>query len=359
MTILDRYLLRTVLGATLIAAFAITAIAAVMVVIQEIERLSDGGYGVMYAMLLVLLEMPLWIYDLFPIMALLGALMGLGMLAAGSELVVMRGSGISLGRLSRSVSLAGLILACICFAVGEWLAPITLAKADSLRIQPEERGELSITAGGAWLRDGDTFVHIRKIVGNRDIEGVRLFRLNNRHELIGMLVAESASYSNEQWQLHDVRLSLFSDGRVEASQKASMPWKSRLKPDLLQVSRLQPDRLSIAALFDYVRFLRKNELDAQAYELAFWRKVAAPVTVLLMVLISVPFSIGALRSTGAGQRLFAGVMVGVVYYLVNMIAASTGQVYRYNPLLAAWLPTVMLGLATWIWLRRFNSPTRA
>ena len=359
MTILDRYLLRTILSATLLSAFAVTAIAGVMVVIQELERLSHGGYGVPYALILVLLEMPQWIYDLFPVMVLLGALMGLGMLAAGSELVVMRASGISLGRLSRSAAIAGLLLASICFAVGEWLAPLTLAKADSLRIQPESRGKLAMTADGAWLRDGNTFVKIGRIAGNRRIEDVRLFHVNRKRELDIMLVADAAEYREGNWVLLDVRRSVLSDKAAVGERFQSLVWKTSLQPDLLSVSRLQPDRLSIAALFEYATFLRDNDLDSLAYELAFWRKVAAPVTVLLMVLLSVPFSIGPLRSTGAGQRLFVGALVGVGYFLVNMIAASTGQVYRFNPLLAAWLPTAVLALATWVWLRKLNSPVQS
>lgn len=358
LNILDRYLLKTVLASTLLVGFAVTAIAAVIVVVQELERLSDGGYGIGLALLLVLLEMPQWVYDLFPVMALLGTLMGLGTLAAGSELVVMRAAGISLGRLSLSVAFAGVLFAAICFVLGEWVAPAGLARADDLRVQPEERGELAMTAAGAWLRDGQEFINIQEIVDNETLRGLRLFDVDSNGQLRRVITAETAQYREEGWRLINVKRSDMNGKRVTSEHLPSMSWNTGLAPDLLRVSRVQPDRLSVAALFDYVDFLQDNDLDSQAYELAFWRKIAAPVTVVVMVLLSLPFSIGPLRSTGAGQRLFVGVLVGVAYFLVNMIAASTGQVYRYNPLLAAWLPTAVLALATFIWVRRLNSPGR-
>ena len=51
---------------------------------------------------------------------------------------------------------------------------------------------------------------------------------------------------------------------------------------------------------------------------------------------------GPLRSTGAGQRLLVGVLIGVTFYVVNEVTANTGQLYGWTPVLSAGLPTLVL-----------------
>jgi len=80
------------------------------------------------------------------------------------------------------------------------------------------------------------------------------------------------------------------------------------------------------------------------YALALARKLVAPLTVMAMMLFAIPFVLGPLRNTGAGQRLFVGVLVGLVFYVINEVSANTGQLYGWNPLLSAGAPTLAFAL---------------
>jgi lipopolysaccharide export system permease protein len=98
--------------------------------------------------------------------------------------------------------------------------------------------------------------------------------------------------------------------------------------------------------------MRENGLDVPAYEVAFWAKVVAPLATLVMLFLGVPFVFGSLRTVSLGQRLFAGMLLGSVFFLLNRLLAYVAVVYHFNPLLAAALPAIAFLVAGTLFLRR-------
>jgi lipopolysaccharide export system permease protein len=115
----------------------------------------------MAALRYLLLIQPQRLYELFPMALLVGGLLGMGALASGSELIVMRAAGLSLTRLTRSVLQAGLLLSLAVLLVGEFIAPPLEQFAREQRAIA--KGEnLAIRGGrGFWARDGDYFIHVQ------------------------------------------------------------------------------------------------------------------------------------------------------------------------------------------------------
>ena len=74
------------------------ALGALFLFIGQQDDIGTGGYTVRQAALFVALNLPSYVADLLPVAALIGTLLGLGHLANGSELVVMR-----VGRLDAAV----------------------------------------------------------------------------------------------------------------------------------------------------------------------------------------------------------------------------------------------------------------
>jgi len=95
MNILDRYLYKTVLLYTAMATSVLLTLGGLFLFISEQGDIGVGNYTAADAVLYTLLNLPQQLFELLPIGAMIGALMGLGNLAAGSELVVTRASGVS------------------------------------------------------------------------------------------------------------------------------------------------------------------------------------------------------------------------------------------------------------------------
>jgi len=94
MTILQRYIIKTVLTATALVVLVMVGLIFLVDVLDELRDVGTGDYGFPQALLHVVLLMPHNLYQFFPMMVLLGGVIGLGILASHQELVVMRAAGV-------------------------------------------------------------------------------------------------------------------------------------------------------------------------------------------------------------------------------------------------------------------------
>src|SRR5262245_12558710 len=93
---LDRYIGTSVFFGILAVLGVIVSLAALFAFIDELGDIG-GDYSVFAAAWYVVLTLPRRVYDMLPMAALIGSLIGLGTLASASELTVMRAAGVSIG----------------------------------------------------------------------------------------------------------------------------------------------------------------------------------------------------------------------------------------------------------------------
>ncbi|MBT8143354.1 MAG: LptF/LptG family permease, partial [Gammaproteobacteria bacterium] len=157
---IDRYLLGGIVKGTGLVLLVLLALSSFIGFVGQVDDVGQGSYSTADAMVYVLLTLPLIAYQMAPIATLLGALLGLGNLAANSELVVMRAAGISPWRLTRSVVIAGVLIALLSAALGEFIAPPSEQYAKRFRTL-SINNELSMGQGqSGWIRDGNVIVNI-------------------------------------------------------------------------------------------------------------------------------------------------------------------------------------------------------
>jgi len=156
--------------------------------INELGEIEEGQYGILQVLQYVLLKIPKNLYEIFPIAALIGAILGLSVLARDSELTAMRASGISIRRIAFSVSKVGILLAVIVIILGEVISPYTETR--SLQVQ-----NTSSTIGqkddfGVWLRDGNTYVNVGEVLPDLTLLDVKIFEFDVQNHLRFLSVAE-------------------------------------------------------------------------------------------------------------------------------------------------------------------------
>ena len=93
MNLLDRYLIRAVLGGVLVVMAVLLTLGALFLFANQQDDIGIGSFTALDAFGFVLLNVPQQVYELMPIAVLIGSLLGLGALARGSELTVMRACG--------------------------------------------------------------------------------------------------------------------------------------------------------------------------------------------------------------------------------------------------------------------------
>ncbi len=352
-SILDRYLLRAVVSGTVLVLMVLLALSAFINLVAEFDNIGTGDFQMADAFMYVLLRMPKQAFDMLPVAALIGALFGLGNLASSSELIVMRGSGMSVARIARSVAIAGILLAMLGAALGELIAPPAEQFARSERARLLNR-QVSIAGNAStWVKDENRIVNVRELSSDRRAGGVFLFAFDAQHRLQSIGRAASARIdARQRWLLQDFQQTRFDENGVTTIREALALRTSRLNPEVLSLSVVDPERLAGASLLRYIRYLKDGGLETRSYEVAVWSRTATVCSILFMALLALPFVFGPLRSTGTGQRLLIGVVLGVAYFLASKTMLNSGEVFNLNPFLTAWLPTLIMILITWVALLR-------
>ena len=346
MSTLDRYLLRSILSSVLLVMAVFLTLGGLFLFIGQQDDIGVGRYTAVDAFSFVLLNLPQQAWDLLPISALIGSLVGLGALARGSELTVMRAAGFSIWRIARAAMYAGLLLVAFAVVLGEVLAP----PMQQLARQQKAFGKFDNVSfagrGGAWVRDGNLLVNVERQSGNAEFGGMMVFELDSEHRLRAMGRAASATAApGGGWRLSQYAESRFIGDTVAARREPTRALQSNVSAEFVGIAATSPNELPSATLWRMIRHLQANELDVRPTLFAFWSRIARSVAVLFAVLVAVPFVFGSLRASGGGARTTIGLLIGIGFFLLQRMLESGAIVFDLNPVLLAWIPTGLLAVA--------------
>lgn len=342
MKLLSRYVSRTVLLSMLMVLLLLLGLDLVFSFLGELEELKTG-YQAPQALVFALLSLPFRLCDMMPIAALIGGIVGLGLLANNAELTVMRAAGISIWRLVWWVIKPAMLLVTVSLLFAEYVVPVSQNMADSGKSsalgEHYKVGELA----GYWQRQGETFVQMHRVTPDGVLHGISFYQLNEDGQLQQTQFASMGQYQhNNEWLLTDVSQSLWAkDGSTQGSHTPTKIWLSELTPSFLRLVTVSPEYLPPSHLFQYADYLERQGLSSSAYFLEFWKKALAPIAALSMVLVACSFIFGPLRSVTMGLRIISGILAGLGFRYLQDFAGYASLVYHFSPLLAAGLPIAL------------------
>jgi len=353
MKVLDRYVVRTIIGSVLLVMAVLLVLGGLFIFIDQQSDIGVGHYTAVSALWFTLLNLPQQAYELLPVTALIGSLLGMGSLARGSELTVIRTTGVATRRIAGAAALAGLLLIGVELVLGEVLAP-PLQEAAREQKAFSKFTNVSFGGGtGAWVRDGNLILNVARQSGQRQFGGMQVFELSADHRLqaIGH-AARATAGSNRKWLLSDYTESRFAADRVLARPLGQRVLESNVTAGFLGLAVEDPEQLTSRSLWRLIQYLQANSLDTREYVFAFWSRIARTVAIVFSVLLAIPFVLGSLRSAGAGTRMLMGLILGVGLSLLQRLIESGTVVFDLNPVILAWLPAVLLATVTLLLLAR-------
>jgi lipopolysaccharide export system permease protein len=346
MSLLSAYLMRAILTSTMLVLLVLLALAGLFEFIGQLES-TQADYGIPQALLFAVLRLPQLSFEMLPIAALIGSLMGLGALANTSELVVMRTAGISVARLAGMVSLSGVVLVVVTALIGEYIGPPLDYFARTMRDEARFGQDSREFGSETWVKDGPVILHLERVNTEFEFGALYMFRFNEDNSLQAIAKAENSGIDDaDNWILENFQETQFVDDSVKVVESSRTVESFDLDAEMLGITLVKPVSLSARGLMSYISYLRRNELDAQRYETELWSRIARTSTVVLMPVLSLAFVFGSLRSAGSGGRLMLGVLIGLAYFLASEMTANSGQVFNLNPAVVTWLPSLTLLVVT-------------
>ncbi len=353
MAILERYLGRIILNQTMLVLLVLLGLFLFVNFLDQLSSIGRGRYGLGNAIFYVVMTAPKTIYELFPMAALLGTILGLSILANDSELIVMRSSGISIMQITRAVLKTGGIFVVIAMLIGEVVSPWTEARASRDRAEALQENIQQQTNFGLWMRDATTYVNVGEVLPDLSLLRVKVFEFDENKKLRSLVSAREGRFDDGDWVIEDVTQTVIGvDGRATPQFLHNAFWHTEVTPQILNAFLIQPDQLSIWQLKDYILHLKENSQRTDSYELAFWNKLVLPLSTAVMVILAIPFVFANLRMGNLGRSLFVGIMLGLGFYAANKGFGYVVLAYGFSPLLGATAPVILALAIAVIFLRR-------
>ena len=354
MIVLRKYLAREIYAATLLVLVAFLMLFAFFDLINELNSLGKGNYRLQHVLLFVLLSLPGHVYELAPIAVLIGTLYALSQLAANSEYTVMRIAGLSPYAAGAALVRIGAIFVVLTFAFGELVTPYAERAAQKLRLSAMSAVVAQEFRSGLWVKDELRFVNVREVMPDSSLRGVKIYEFDGDYRLRTISYAERGTFKGANtWRLNGLAETRFDSGGTSVSVLAESDWHSVLTPDLLSVLLVQPEKMSAINLYQFTRHLSENRQQTDLYEIAMWKKLLYPFAALVMMALALPFAYLHARAGGMGVKVFSGIMLGVLFHLLNGLSSSVGIIHNWPPFYSAVLPAVLfllgaMGMMWWV-----------
>jgi len=346
MKILDRYITKTLLKYSLSVMVILVGIFAFFKFLEEVDDIGRVSYTLLDAVIYIGLLLPKITYEVSSVIILLGAVLGLGHLAANSELIVMRGSGVSIIKITKitlRVSISFVILAII---LGEFIAPLSSNQAKIYRAKA--LGETIVTSSqqGFWIKDKDNYIHVERNLDGKVFNNVTLIKKKSVNLLDSVVYSDKAIFDKGSLALQKtIHYQVDSTGKfTKIKQENRKQYQSEVAfdQDLIDSLKKDPSKLSTVQLFKHMGFLSENGLSTGDYEAEFYKRTMKPITLVAMILLVIPFIFGSLRDASLGRRIFLGIVISLIFHQFSQLGVWLPKILNLDYFLSASLPTIIV-----------------
>lgn len=255
--VLSRHVSKTAGQAMFGSALLLVFLFILFTYIAEFADLRPG-YTAWDAFKYVMWQGPSFLYDLMPVAALIGAVVGLGALASNSELIVMRASGISIWRIVRWAIRPALLMVALAFVLSQWVTPYSNARAKLIKQQKQHVAAVG-SVSGYWTKEGNRFIFVDYADALGQLKNVHVLDMDDNGHLQQTLLAEQGRFEHDQqWQFSNVQMSTIqADGSAKAQSVKQTNMNLALQPRFVQIVTVDPADLAPSQLVSYMRYMAK------------------------------------------------------------------------------------------------------
>jgi lipopolysaccharide export system permease protein len=351
--ILDRYLLREMLGPFLFAFFAYLIFWALNIFFVAADYIINQHAPFFLILRFVIFRVPQAIPMAFPFASLFAGLLAMGRVMGDNEITAMRTSGIPVWRIALTPLIFGFAMFVLAYVMNEYVAPTSvdvstrtfyqiIYHTDSLPVEPQ-----------FFRKDPDTgnvFYVNQVLPDNKTMQGVQVFKIGRYGVFVETLQAKTATVQGTQLALHDVIDTRYnSDGFMTSQQHVKdvligLPL-AETAAQFMSTENSDPWAMSSKNLSAQVKALQAQGIGGSALgtlEINLANKLAWPFASFIGVVIAIPL---AMRFGKRGRTLGAAmaILAFFVYFLMTSAASALGRNGKIDPTLAAWLPNIIMG----------------
>ncbi|MGY0398367.1 MAG: LPS export ABC transporter permease LptG [Ostreibacterium sp.] len=350
---LDKYIVIAIISSTLVVLFALISIDLLGKIIAEADIMGNKNYTLWRLLAYVFGLIPLRLILFFPMALLIGALMGLGKIAASNELTVMQISGFSRLRLAVLGFVVSVFMGACVLSIAEFAGVDLNRYVTDMRAEATGEIRRHYGANGIWAQDGKSFINIKGVKSDGRLAGIYIYTVDDNMQFKRMTYAKTATFSPSNWLLYQVTEKILGKKAIVIKKSKKMRWHNSLNNKIIGLLLTEPEDLSIRDLYKYIQYQKANGIKSTSYALTFWQRIFIPLSAGVMFLLALPFVFGSQRNHTQGRKLFTGIMLGITYYVSYQSIANIILLTGTPVILGAIIPIALFCTVSFslLWLR--------
>ena len=311
--------------------------------------IMKAGVPLNLAFTILGLHLPEIIVMTIPIGVLLGTLLVFNRLSGDSEIIALRTSGVSFYRIMMAPLLFGLITSIVSFGINEYVVPAANRTSKKLEFLALYKSELpSGQANFTYMERGKDLA-LNRIFYIGYYSGKELYNIIildfTRNKLVQIVCAAQGLWNHGEWVLEKGRTyALAGDSditRILQFDKLVIPGIKNAQT-ALDTQRVAPKDMSIAELGKYIDLLRSSNSLGNDLLVRYYQKFSQPLACLIVALAGAPLGLLARRSRSNLGLIYSAAIV-FLYYVLQSSSGALGESGRLTPLVAAWMPNIVIG----------------
>jgi lipopolysaccharide export system permease protein len=365
LSLLDRYVLRELWPPFLFGVGVFTAIGlSVGALFELVDQITDSGIPLGIAVQIFLLQIPYYVSIAFPMAMLLTSLLAYSRLSNNSEIIALRGCGISLYRLVLPAVILSLVVAGGTFGINQILVPASKYQAAALLSQALSQEQPQFHNRNIFYQEFGEDKELKRLFYARRFDGLRMNGLTildfTQKPLSQVVTAETAQYNPSQsiWSFFNGTIYLVAPDGSSRNILRFEEHQLQLPRTPLDLVAIEPSTLemNIPQLSQRLQQARQqgDSKDIQKLRMRIQQKYSLPFIAVVFGIIGASLGLRP-RRTSTSTGFGISVLIIFAYYLLSFLTDALGQIGTLGPLTAAWVPTLLglfIGLSLLIWTAR-------
>ncbi|MGH6659000.1 MAG: LPS export ABC transporter permease LptG [Sphingomicrobium sp.] len=339
------YLVRLFLTRSLAVLIALVLILMTLDLLGESGKiLAVPGNGDADLWRYVALRIPLLVSRFLPFSVLLGTLIAFVGLNQHSEVVAMKGAGLSAHQILAPLIVASLGIAALLFAFNEAVVvkaarEVNAWSENDYRAIPPDSSIIS----NVWVLSDGNLVHAGLVAGRGPAMHLERVTIYERGGGIVQRILQARQArplpDGSGWRLSDIRV--FDANMNVIRRLPASDGLAGVTPGQLTLAKVDPNELDYPTLKARIGELEAAGRPADEARAGLAHKISGPISTLLMPLLAALAAFGLARSGQVLLRAAVGMALGFAYFVADNFSLAMGNAGAYPPLIAAWAPFLL------------------
>lgn len=348
MKLLDKYILKQVIEMFTMGVLVFTSIIfASDTFITLIKQISMYGIPFKIAFLIIILHLPAVFVMTIPMGVLLATVMTLNGLSLSSEVTVMRACGIGINRIAKPIFIFAIVMSCVSFVLNETIVPVMTKQSTDLALYAFSKKNIPDGKHNFTFKEVKDGGHLKRLFYVGDCMDKQLHNITvldaSKDDTIQILQAREGATSPDGWRFQKGAIYTVTDSGKTLD--TTMFEDTTIKFGMDLSKEMEKNLANEHNFLQLCKYLLNPDIEKRnVLEISLFDKIALPLTTIVLVLIGVPLAITPPRVRYNRGFLFS-ILIIFAYYLIRALSISFGEAGSLVPILAAFMPNIILTIA--------------